>query len=158
MHMHPSDLHVRTASSNSTILKQHVAERFYLKPATHLAILFADRGESSRCDQRKLQSPHRTHLTIFVDHRDWSIKSPGVSPALDRSLSQMLTRRLVWDQRRRVLKALLRADLSLWRKTLESKFIPIVIFQRSGYCRSFKCHCSTFISAGNIVGIMFPTL
>ena len=88
----------------------------------------------------------------------WRKKSPSVSPALDRSLRRMPPRRLVWDQRRRVRKALPRAELSLRRRTPENKFIPIVISQTSGYCCSFKYHCSTFISTGNMVGIMFPTL
>ena len=88
----------------------------------------------------------------------WRKKSPSVSPALDRSLRRTPPRRLVWDQRRRVRKALPRAELSLRRRTPENKFIPIVISQTSGYCCSFKYHCSTFISTGNMVGIMFPTL
>ena len=65
--------------------------RSRLKPATHQAIFYADRGEFDREFDRlrsllffadhfslESQSPHQAHLAIFADRR---IKSLGVSPA-----------------------------------------------------------------------------
>ena len=42
-----------------------------VKPATHLAILYAD-----RLDRRKSPSVPGAAIAIFADRRDWRIKSP----------------------------------------------------------------------------------
>ena len=45
--------------------------RAQLKPATHLAILYADRG-----DRRKSPGVPGTSIAVFADRRDRRIKSP----------------------------------------------------------------------------------
>ena len=54
-----------------------------IKPATHLAILYADRR-----DRRKSPGAPGAAIAIFAGdqiRRDRRIKSPGVSPALESS-------------------------------------------------------------------------
>ena len=67
--MYVNDLQILRASMASKI--SIVNLQFWLKPATHLATLYADRG-----DRRKSPGVPGAAIAIFADRRDRRIKSP----------------------------------------------------------------------------------
>ena len=54
-----------------TPIKKNLYLHIPVKPVTHLAILYADRG-----NRRKLPGVHGAAMAIFADRRDRRIKSP----------------------------------------------------------------------------------